>query len=509
MVAGQGTAEAQVDNGFRCTVRPQSPQAFGDGATYRADWTPATSPAVARYVVRRRTFGTLYWRGRTDVDTRTFTDAPLPKNSSVVDFQIDAVNSSGTVIESAPCTVLSSSKDCVLEATANGFRLRWEQPGSAFGASVIRRQVRSGGPFYWRGKTDDVEFSDTPSPGDDPVSYQVLLREQGVIVGVSTCSIGTTQCAATLTPFSAFRNQLNAFHGVLVGDRYFQPGASNADPAVVTARNMSNRSLTTVLTLKDRQSPRNFATLDGLVYFLAGDSEIGTADQNYALFELDPATGESRRLLDLRIREMYGSDQFLYLTPGSDGPRAFLRFDPRTGELLPLTDGVKGGPNNLEGSSPGFFYFRTLLRSNGVADYTAYVFNERTGEISVFVEDGLDLMFRSVVTIDDVVYYRQTGQGPELWTFDPASGDSTPIADFVPGPGNADQVGVADPTTAIAGQIGFNARIPDVGDGFFSYDPATNRLQFQGEPFRPVVEWNGRFWGNGNDGRTYAIDLCS
>lgn len=362
-----------------------------------------------RYIIERAAGSKYWWRGRSSDDVGQFHDGTAPHRTASMRYQIVAKDSDQQVISTTRCTPTNSAGfSCSAYLDASGYKISWDgAPAGADTDIVVRRQVKSGQTFYWRGVTTDSTWSDALSPTGS-ATYMAVSRSGKIINAIATCGTGTPPPppppAATCTvsgnvvvsdlPQSEC-DALTALKSINIG------GATTIDPCewdAITCRNghvhqIHHRLIPTTGPLPAEIGA--FTELTGLLIEAAELSgelppELGQLKQLTNLFvrgnkltgDIPAELGDMTAMeyLDIAWNELSGPIP-VELTNLANLDVLWANNNNLSGELSPLLSELKAqafsfSDNNLSGSIPASF-------GSIAATQISLGYNQLSGELPV------------------------------------------------------------------------------------------------------------------------------
>jgi ELWxxDGT repeat protein/VCBS repeat-containing protein len=248
-------------------------------------------------------------------------------------------------------------------------------------------------------------------------------------------------------------------------------------------------------------SPQNLTVLDGKLYFVATGNNTADGDVGRELYAHDPATGETTLVADLSAGsgwsfpilltvlegKLYFSAAGNNTTDGDVGRELYVH-DPATGETTLVADLVAGSnssaPQDLT-VFEGKLYFSAVGNNttDGDVGRELYVHDPATGETTLvadLVTGSAGSSPRFLTVLEGKLYFSAAGNnttdgdvGRELYVHDPATGATTLVADLHGSFGsNPESLTVVDGKLYFSA-VGNNTTDGDVGRELYVHDPAT------------------------------------
>lgn len=294
----------QQDGALRCSVGARS-------TGFDVSWSN-TGAESARFVIERRAFGTIHWRGRTPGTTKSFVDGPAPTGSSSLTYWVKALDRKGQVLDRAECSFRTGARCWTSAAEGPGVEVRWDELYS-FGELdvVVRRAVRPGQLPWWRAKVvssfDAGTYYDTPSP-TGWAQYQIVVKRNGRVVGVSNCE--PSSCHSVSPTAEPTDDQISQRTPEVLGSALSLPPGSGIS-----------------------SSGPGFLGQDGGLWFIGateGGLHVVRQDQSTGEFFIGPSLDhEAEPNMRATQRRVYVS----FSGKGTYGHTSQVNFDEATGEI--------------------------------------------------------------------------------------------------------------------------------------------------------------------------------
>lgn len=239
---------------------------------------------ATNYVIRRsRDGGQLFWAGRVNATTFSFTNGGLSATSNYT-YSVEAQNASGQSSSPLACTngvgggAPVAPVSCTATRSGNTVVVTWTRAANDNGSAFVIRRSRDGGAFFWAGRVNApaTSFTNGNLSGTSNYTYQVQSRNSanqlsatrnctsggggggGNPVAPASCSVTRTGNTAVVTWSRAANDNASAFviHRSRNGGSFFWAGRVN-----VPANSFTNGGLSSTSNYTYQVRARNSASV--------------------------------------------------------------------------------------------------------------------------------------------------------------------------------------------------------------------------------------------------------